>query len=324
MVKKYNKIFLPIFLIFALGCSPAAPTRTLNPIYEKSSDATESFNPQVDILFVVDNSGSMMTHQDNFSKNVRLFTDTFVKQNLSYHLGVISSDNGDNGRLKGNPYFVDNLTPNGMDAFAKNIVLGSYGSGWEMFFDPIVSAFQPANLNGPNRDFIRNGAFLVVVFITDAEDQSELNTAQQTFDFLVNLKGNKKYLLGYGVIIPTIYSPDCIRDDSGVMPVAIESFLGLMQNSKNNIMGLCDPNYGDQLARFSKDIANVVGSTIFLNRLPRDVQGIRVTYGTQTIKPAIRDGWSYNANLNAVILGPEIDFTTQPVGTKVQVSYDFE
>ena len=48
---------------------------------EKISDnGVEVFDPSVDILFVIDNSGSMQPHQANLSNNVNRFIQSFVKK----------------------------------------------------------------------------------------------------------------------------------------------------------------------------------------------------------------------------------------------------
>ena len=319
-MKKFSSFFLLPVISAVLGCSPAAPSKVLNPqTFSKVTDLTEAFNPQVDILFVMDNSGSMAEHQTNLARNIDLFTTAFSKLNLSYHLGVTSSDASDGGRLQGSPSFVDNTTVNGAQVFGQNLRLGTDGSPEEHFFDPVVQALGPQNLAGANHGFLRNG-FLVVIFITDAEDQSTYNDPKTTFDFLTNLKGNKKYLLSYGVIVPSNSTTDCPRDD-GTLPAKIESFLGIFQNAPKNVMDLCSVDYGTRLAAFSKDIANVVGSTIFLNRIP-DVRSITVSYGTQIIQPDADHGWAFDAEKNAVILGPNISFSNQPLGTQVNVSYN--
>lgn len=318
-MRKLINFFVIILCAALLSCSPASPTRVLNPAAEKITDLTETFNPQVDILFVVDNSGSMSMHQAKFSDNVTSFTQEFIKQNLNYHLAIISTDIYDKGEFKGSPSFIENSTPDGLDKFANNIQLGTFGSGTEMFFDPIVKAFHPDNVNGINKDFLRSDSVLVVVLITDTEDQSSNHDAKKTFDFLAKLKGSAKNLMGYGVIIPSTYSITCERDE--YKPTQLENFLGMFQNSGNNILGLCDADYGNQLAQFSKDIAQLVGNTIFLKRLPV-LKTIKVNFGTQEIEPDAEKGWSYDIQRNALILGSKLELTEQPFGTKVSVVYE--
>jgi len=317
-MKKLNSLLLFLAVIQLFSCSEEVPKKVLNPLVQKMSDQTESFDPQMDILFVVDDSGSMSSHQDNLARNMGVFAQAFAKRNLSYHLGVISTDIGKNGELLGQPKFVDNKTKNGLRKFSANILLGTNGSATEQVFDPLYEAFQPHNLKGANKGFLREGGFLVVIFITDAEDQSYKQTAQSTFDFLASLKKGRKYVMTYGVVVPTGYTLNCSRDSGE--PKKIEEFLALGSNAPNNIMGLCDLDYGQRLARFSQDIADLV-STVFLERLP-NARSIRVSYGDLEVPQDAVKGWSYDAGRNAVVFGPEFDFANQPPETKIHVTYD--
>lgn len=52
----------------------------------------KTYHPLVDILFVIDDSGSMGQKQNILSKNSELFIDQFLKiKSIDYHIGVTSS-----------------------------------------------------------------------------------------------------------------------------------------------------------------------------------------------------------------------------------------
>jgi hypothetical protein len=98
-----------LFAFVLFSCSGAAdkwmfPFDT-HPNNKIEGDPTEVFDPRVDILFVVDSSGSMMSHQENLAKNIDLFVDKFVQAGtLDFHVGVITTDmdfTGHKGQLWG-------------------------------------------------------------------------------------------------------------------------------------------------------------------------------------------------------------------------------
>ena len=65
-----------------------------------------------------------------------------------------------------------------------------------------------------------------------------------------------------------------------------------------------------------------VASAIYLSNAPI-VETIRVSYGTQDIPKDERAGWSYDASLNAIFLGPDFQLDmSQPDGTKIQAYFD--
>jgi len=315
------------------SCSPEAPKAYLTPVAPEEKvvqDNTQVFDPKVDILFVVDNSGSMAVHQRNLSNNVVKFTQTFTRSSvLDYNIGIVTTDMDGNGwgarkpccgQLVGSTRVVNKNTPGAEATLASNFLVGTDGSATEASFEPVVSALSQPNLVGWNSGFYRPDASLVVIFLTDAEDQSRAVSAQSLYNFLLNLKrGDASKLLGFGVIVPTNNTSRCDRDD-GSTPTKIEAFLGMMPNNKNNIMNICDPDYGTRLAMMAKDIVDKVGNIIYLDRAPA-LNSIHVYYGNSELPENYENGWSFDPKRNAIILGSKINWGSQPSGSRVKVSY---
>lgn len=325
-----------VFLSLGVAsCSPETPKAYLPPVAPEEKviqDNTQVFDPKVDIIFVVDNSGSMSTHQNNLSRNVAKFTSTFTKSSvLDYNIGIVTTDMQGNswgarkpccGQLVGAIRVVNKNIPNSDRILADNFLVGTDGSATEASFDPVVAALSFPNLTGWNNGFYRQDASLVVIFLTDAEDQSDRTTSQGLYDFLLNLKGgNASKILSYGVIVPTGDTSRCERDEYSRTPVKIEHFLSLVQNNKNNIMNICDPDYGTRLADMAKDIVSKVGNIIYLDRAP-DLSSIRVTYGSAELPEDYENGWSFDPKRNAIILGSKINWSSQPSGSRVKVFYN--
>lgn len=87
---------------------------------------------QIDVLWVVDNSGSMAPRQENLAKNFSAFIGEFSKASVDYRLAVASTDVVNQaGKLLGNPRLISPQTPNGAAAFSANIKVGTSGSAFE-------------------------------------------------------------------------------------------------------------------------------------------------------------------------------------------------
>ncbi len=306
-------------------------------------DETVSFNPKVDILFVVDDSGSMDSHQDNLSRNIKQFTAEIQKTTfLDYHIGVITTSmdgmtSGDDCDVKGGwseracgdgrlvryktkVPFIDNQTPNGLSILEENLLVGDSGSGDELMFDPIRAALSVPLINRENIGFLRPDATLAIILVTDAEDHSDqITSGQQMFDFLVNLKGGRAdKVLAYGALIPsTIARPTCSRDEGSVVPTRLEEFIALAKGIEYNI---CDTDYGTKLAHIAADVVQKVGRIMFLSR-PPVVDTITVTYGTQVIPNDRENGWTYDPVRNALIFGDKIVLSVQAPGTTLSVTF---
>ncbi len=48
--------------------------------------------PKVDMLFVVDNSGSMSDEQAMLADSFQTFIDQFMLRNVDFHIGIITTD----------------------------------------------------------------------------------------------------------------------------------------------------------------------------------------------------------------------------------------
>ncbi len=153
---------------------------------------------QVDLLFVVDNSGSMADEQAALVASVPGFIDGIehvLGAGVDYHVGVVSTDdnafnaNGcqeigalvtrTSGRLSSEadcgPYADGGAYISKRDtlesAFGCAAQLGIDGSGLERQVDAMRAATRPSMDVMPcNAQFLRDDALLVVVLITDEDD----------------------------------------------------------------------------------------------------------------------------------------------------------
>ncbi|MCA9671588.1 MAG: hypothetical protein KC503_38585 [Myxococcales bacterium] len=153
----------------------------------------------VDVLFVIDNSGSMGEEQASLTQSFPLLTQRLEKAGLSFRVGVTSPDlgagkfglpsceraGGDAGKLQNAPRIAGCVGPTdpwiektkdgksnvpGGDigaAFSCIARLGTSGCGFEQ---PLEAAHLA--LGGANPGFLRKDAALAVIYVTDEDDCS--------------------------------------------------------------------------------------------------------------------------------------------------------
>ncbi len=158
---------------------------------------------KVDILFAIDNSGSMGDEQDNLIAAFPGFV-TGIQDALqfaeSYHIGVVTSDSYDSnengcrgvgdlvtqtggsdssnavcGPFSSGFRWFDNTEPDLASTFSCAAQVGTDGSGDEEQVHGVLRATDP-DRNAPgacNDGFLRDDALLVVVLITDEEDEED-------------------------------------------------------------------------------------------------------------------------------------------------------
>ena len=199
---------------------------------EAIKEAQETFTPAeptpADILFIVDNSGSMADEQQNLADNFTRFIEN-IQGAGDYRIAVVSTDQvntSERGGLASFTYamsspfhlidfdLMTNCVDTGIDrgcfrgpdpvtrvveagmpaqvqisAFQDNVKLGSCGSGNETGLAAMVSALQQTQGNGCNSGFLREEANLVLVFVSDENDDDN-TPIQQYVNDLAAIKGD--------------------------------------------------------------------------------------------------------------------------------------
>jgi hypothetical protein len=180
--------------------------------YQVASLVPPITNPLIDVLFVVDNSGSMQEENSTIAARVRSALADVIGAALGeppdLHIGVITSDMGvlggttpdvacstsDDGELR-RPDACTQLTANYLadagdgavvnytgtleDALACITPAGSdWGCGFEQPFNAVIASLDHAD----NAGFFRADAQLVVIFLTDEDDCSATGPDLYTSD----------------------------------------------------------------------------------------------------------------------------------------------
>ncbi len=323
-------------LLFAFaavaGCSSSDTSPKLLPLVVDSpeqkteiADITkDSFRQRLDILFVIDDSGSMGTHQDNLAANAGVFADAIVRAKfLDYHVGVINSSmysfySNAGGKLVGSPRYVDRTTQDGIAKLAANMIVGTGGDATEAFFDPMVLALSEPLTSGWNLGFSRPDSYLAVIFVTDTDDQSTQNDVQDTYNFLLSLKGNMNKVFIGAAYIPDSEANVCSGESWEITNTdELPEFFRL---TNATTFSLCDPDFGQKLADIGRVIAKRA-TTMYLKKVPK--QGtIKVMIGAVEVPQHHDHGWAYNPVMNAIEFGPNIDWDVFPDNSFPQVDFE--
>jgi hypothetical protein len=279
---------------------------------------------KVDILWVIDNSGSMSEYQRDVIRGAQRFMSRFVQsKGLDWRIGVRSSDMVDFidagfGPTDGiNPASADPLAQF-QDAVGK---LGDWGSGTEMFFNPVLDAFTrfPA--------FFRNDAALAAIFITDAPEQSldgpndtdpDL-TAQVFMDRVRAFKGKGSDFYLYAALAAEDFG--CSTSEGLVYSTS--KYKEVIDATRGKVYTLCDPNFGDSLADLAKDLLQHVFTPRIKLPVRPIVSSIRVAYGDVILKggPKAEGGvWLFDYATNSVVFN-SLDFAVEDT-VAVHITYD--
>jgi hypothetical protein len=183
---EYGSVAIPDEIIV-----PANPPDVGTEIVE---DVLKQGNPkQVDILWVVDNSSSMLAEQQKLTENFPSFIQYYRNSGLDWQIGVVSTDGHDpdhSGRLQGAAgyTFVDTRTPDPTGVFQQAASLGRDGHAQEEGLAAIQDALSAPLINGKNRGFYRPDALLSIIVVSDENDFSRNLPPDDFEDWMFSLK----------------------------------------------------------------------------------------------------------------------------------------
>lgn len=163
-----------------LGTTLGTLNLQVNP---RNSTVTDEFLvdgdvQSVDILFIIDNSGSMLDDQQQLADNFARFIEEASQGNgsVDFHIGITSTDvistGAAAGRLLGNPTFLENTTRDLEAIFAERANVGIDGTGLELGLEAMRLALSEPLLGRENADFLRPEAALSVIVVSDEEDSA--------------------------------------------------------------------------------------------------------------------------------------------------------
>ncbi len=131
--------------------------------------------PELDVLVVVDDSCSMTEEQASLAAAGPILITRGDAAGAAYHIAVTTTDGtpGISGTLRGNPAVITWTSPTRTQDFQNNVNQGVNGSGIEEGLRTGTEAVTDSTLlAGPNAGFLRPNAELVLIIISDEDDQS--------------------------------------------------------------------------------------------------------------------------------------------------------
>lgn len=213
VLKRAGTLLLSLSSMVSIGCGSDTSTFSIPPdadTFFQNANSAQA-NSKIDMVWVIDNSGSMQTSQNNLRANFPAFISQFNSLGLDYKIVVTTSDAylalpemidiynyyrrtslygsmfeskhaTEKARFKdgygSNHSGVFELlptTPDLINVFSINATQGIYGYGDERPLQSMKTALE----SSLNTGFLRDGSHLAVMLLTDEDDFSH-----NTTDFL--------------------------------------------------------------------------------------------------------------------------------------------
>jgi hypothetical protein len=270
------------------------------------------------VLFVVDNSGSMLEEQIALAENFEQLISWAISLEVDFHVGVVSTDMDDpehQGRLQGEVKIITPETPDAVATFAQNVQLGTFGSGVEMGLAASHAALSLPLLATANAGFLREAAKLYIIYVSDEDDYSVAATDFYT-DYFLELKGGTSW-----VTLSAICGdlPDgCGEGDDHA--AAGERYHAVAQRTQGLTQSICQTDWSDMMTQLGEHIFAPI--RVFVLSQTANPATIAVSVDGQSVPEAscegCADGWTFFPAINTIFFGRNV---LPPYGSTVVVDY---
>lgn len=357
-----NRITLLLVLSFmgSMGCEtkkaanfsllPEANTYKQDGLYEPR---------KIDVLWVIDNSGSMLTSQTNLGNNFASFIQKFQDLKFDYRIAVATTDayrslydansihhsllrDGDDSTAHSGVFVIDKNTPDIVGTFVKNAnvgILGTKGLNGNYIPAGDERAFQSmkATLENPaNSAFRRPDAFLAIVIVSDEDDfsrpglYSPTNQSTYTNPLLHTIASYQNFLNTFtgrtSPEAPASYSVSTITVDNAACQAALNTD-GFTRYPGQRYMQLATAtggHIGSLCSAFDDTLSNISQSIVnYTSIFPLTrvpvVESIKIQVNGVTIPNDTTNGWTYRASDNSIWFHGE---STPPAGASIRIDFD--
>ena len=291
-------IALPLLLLLSCAKENSYVYHS-QPVGEVSFSETHSVigeSGAVDIVWVIDNSGSMSPIQNDVISNTEKFLRSFMQNSsLDWKMGLLSTDQFEAPYI-GFADFLGRSSTNPVALFQAAVRrLGTSGSGTEVSFKPVVDKLR----DFPN--FLRPNAHVVTIFVTDEPEQSSIS-AREFLDTLYRFKNGRRQLVkAYAALHASDFG--CSSTYGNLVVYAGSPFEEVITETKGKVYSTCSGDFGLELANLGNEIVAAISSPVILLARRPIASTITVLYkGVELVGGPKEEGgfWVYDPDANGV------------------------
>lgn len=250
-----------------------------------SEQFVQGGNRPLDLLLIVDDSGSMTPIQQQLATDLVALIDELALLGVDYRIGVTTTttDGDPAGQLmplsESEPVISPSSLPDPTDRLVSAVNVGNYGSSYEMGLDAARLALSPALLAGRNSGLVRSDALLAVLFVSDEDDASTSSPEQ----LLELLRGIKAPLGDNGLSVGAVVGPapaGCTTASGE--PAAGLRYLDLVQRAAGVSASVCDASWTALLRQLIR-LGAGQRTTFFLGNPPTAAPAVSVAGVVRTL-----------------------------------------
>jgi hypothetical protein len=246
------------------------------------------------VLWIIDDSGSMAPRQENLARNFQAFINEFTRNAIDYRIAVTTTDIfKEAGRFVGSPSILNPQTPSVINTFATNVRVGTNGSPFEIGMEAAHLAIEgqktanaakvaqckaacstsapacPSDCETKTEfAFLRNDAYLYLIFVSDEDDKSSQDV-RYFYRYFETAKG----IGNDGTVTTAAIMGDVPTNGCGATPGT--KYKALSDLTGGEVGSICDANFSATLKKLAN---NAVGlKRKFALQAKPNLQTLKVT-----------------------------------------------
>lgn len=245
----------------------------------------------LDVLFVIDNSGSMNIFQQELSSQMSTFMNVFNSLGADYHLAVITTDEARFSQYNGYSW-IDTTHPDPVQWIQSVISsIGIHGSGFEKGIEMAKYALEGDA--APGNGYSRENATMVIIYVSDEPDHSQGSYASY-YSFFDNFKLSNSLMRHFAVIgdSPAGCSFYYLNRNRHIEFGA--GYYEMTQRYNGDWYSICSTDWGQQM----QNLANTVTTQRVFNIEENDPVENTITV---TVNGQVSNNWAYDPLINSIV-----------------------
>lgn len=274
----------------------------------------------VDILWVIDNSGSMFDERTQLISNFQNFLGLVRTSNTDFHMGVIATDADLGAALHPDPTsglaVIDKNTANADQVFSGMV---QFPAGRVRYVQGLAMMKKFLSTPSLQQGFLRPNAALAVIALSDGDDES-FGTVGYYARYLREVKGQgNEGIVTFSTISGDL--PDGCQSQRdaqywGSRAEASVRFTDMARRTGGVVGSICDLSFENTLVQIAEALNTL--RKIFPLSLKPDVATIQVKVNGAVIPRDPTNGWTYVQSVNAIeFLGTYVP----PPAADIQIQY---
>ncbi len=287
-------------------------------------DVLQQVPGTVDILWVIDDSGSMQSKRARLVGNFQRFLDKLEELQVDWQMGITTTNMNDGGKLRPTMMGKTIIKKGDMDAMANFTELTTFPMSrarWEQGLRMGQFGVSSPNTDtgGPNDGLLRKNAALALIVVSD-EDDSSFGTPDYYARAFHAAKGRgNEALVSYSAIVGT--TPNgCISPGDEMLYGALAQpafrYSSVATKTGGVIGSICDLSFEATLVQIAEALNTL--HRVFPLTLKPVAGTISVTVNGAAVSEDPVNGWQYDDNTNSITF---YGLYVPPPAAVIQITY---